>query len=251
MRYYLSAGMRRENINAFDLVSRMKIRWYFARYEYFKYSSYVFLALGLITLSFWIRETQADEKINQNPAAIKKEIFQEYSEKVKKVYQKVCEKRKDSPLCDLEVLARIEKIVDDRIDPQSQWFNILIGITFAESSLGTDFANDRIGGKCDGRYNLGWAKYKINDDNTRVYSSDKFGGYNTVNGRFTDAYGCNLYPFENWDEYWISKVNGMRYGYKGCIESKMPITCISYNYVWNPNVAEKSWIHNVSQFINL
>ena len=152
MRYYLSAGMRRENINAFDFVSRMKIRWYFARYEYFKYLSYVFLALSLITLSFGLQDTKAEV---QNTVEMKKPILPNYSEKVKKVYQKVCEKRKDSPLCDLDVLARIEKIVDDRIDPQSQWFNILIGITFAESSLGTDFANDRIGGKCDGRYNLG------------------------------------------------------------------------------------------------
>jgi hypothetical protein len=120
-----------------------------------------------------------------------------------------------------------------------------LGLAYAESHIGVNFANDNQGGNCYGRNNWWGAKYAINDDNSRDYKSGKFGGYNT-NYRFTDAYGCNLYPFESISDYWKSKVNGMRYGYKGCINSDKPITCLSYQYVGNPNVAEESWIQRVA-----
>jgi len=66
---------------------------------------------------------------------------------------KICNKQINSPLCkDKELLARLYKITEDRI-PGKNFFPILVGITNAESSLGLNFANDNVGGKCYGRNN--------------------------------------------------------------------------------------------------
>ena len=64
---------------------------------------------------------------------------------------------------------------------------------------------------------------------------------------FVDDYGCNLYPFDSVEEYFISKANGIRYGFPGCVNATKPIECIAYKYVGNPNVAERSWIERVAK----
>lgn len=163
------------------------------------------------------------------------------------LYDKICKKQINSPLCkDKELLGRLYSITESRL-PWKNMFPILVGITNAESSLWINFANDKVGGKCDGRNNWGGTKYQILDDNSRVYkrSLNWFEYSNSV-----DQYGCNLYPFESIEEFWITKVNGMRFWYKSCLESLKPIRCISYSYVGNPKVAEQSWINNVSSFLN-
>lgn len=163
------------------------------------------------------------------------------------IHQKICNKQMHSPLCkDKELLAKLYKITEDRL-PWKNMFPILIGIANAESSLGLDFANDNIWGKCYGRNNWGGTKYQILDNNTRVYKRNLnwFVYENSV-----DQYGCNLYPFESIEEFWITKVNGMRFGYKSCVESEFPIKCISYAYVGNPYVSEKVWVKNVAEFVN-
>lgn len=124
----------------------------------------------------------------------------------------------------------------------------MVGISLAESHVWQNYAKDKVGWTCEWRNNWGGAKYNILDDNSRVYSSPKFGGYNTVN-RFEDSYWCNLFPFDSIEEYWISKANGLRYGYKGCLDSKEPIKCVSYSYVGDPNVSESSWVGNVSSLV--
>ena len=106
--------------------------------------------------------------------------------------------------------------------------------------------NDNVGGKCDGRNNWWGTKYQILDDNTRVYARN-LNGFEYKNSK--DQFGCNLYPFKSIDEYFITKVNGMRFWYKWCIDSKTPIDCISYKYVGDPNVAEESWKKNVAYFL--
>lgn len=159
---------------------------------------------------------------------------------------KICNKQINSPLCkDKELLARLYKITEDRI-PGKNFFPILVGITNAESSLGLNFANDNVGGKCYGRNNWWGTKYQILDDNTRVYARN-LNGFEYKNSK--DQFGCNLYPFKSIDEYFITKVNGMRFWYKWCIDSKTPIDCISYKYVGDPNVAEESWKKNVAYFL--
>jgi len=159
---------------------------------------------------------------------------------------KICWKQINSPLCkDKELLARLYRITEDRI-PWKNMFPILIGITNAESSLGLNFAKDSVGGKCDWRNNFWGTKYQILDNNTRVYSR-KLNWFEYKNSK--DQFGCNLYHFESIEEFFITKVNGMRFGYKSCIESKTPIYCISGAYVGSKEVHEQSWIDNVSQFL--
>ena len=121
---------------------------------------------------------------------------------------KICNKQINSPLCkDKELLARLYKITEDRI-PGKNFFPILVGITNAESSLGLNFANDNVGGNCDGRNNWWGTKFQILDDNTRVYARN-LNGFEYKNSK--DQFGCNLYPFKSIDEYFITKVNGMRF----------------------------------------
>lgn len=164
----------------------------------------------------------------------------------------VCKKQQNSPLCkDRALFDRLYQITEERI-PGKQFFPILLGITNAESSLWLDFAKDRVGGTCTGRNNWGWTKYQIHDDNTRTYSRSLnwFNYWQAYSWRFVDQFWCNIFPFASIEEFFITKVNGMRYGYKGCIDSKTPIRCLSYKYVWDPNVAEESWIANVAHFVD-
>ena len=168
-----------------------------------------------------------------------------------KLHDKICDTQKSSPLCkNYSLFSDLYVITEERL-PKKNFFPIMIGITNAESSLWLNFANDNIGGKCDWRNNWGGTKYQINDDNSRSYSRkyNWFLYWADYTARFVDQYGCNLYPFSSIEEYWITKVNGMRYGWNNCVESLTPIKCLSYWYVWDPNVSEKSWIKNVSKFL--
>lgn len=163
------------------------------------------------------------------------------------LWLKICKKQVNSPLCkDRKLFDRLYHLTEERL-PNKKFYPILIGMTNAESSLWLDFAKDKIGGTCIGRNNWGGAKYMINDDNTREYSRN----FNWFDYKYPrDQYDCNLFPFKSIEEYWISKVNGIRYGYKDCIDHETPIWCISWAYVWDRNVREQSWINNVSYFLN-
>lgn len=172
-------------------------------------------------------------------------------EKLELLYRKVCDKQINSPLCkDKELYYRLYKITEERI-PWKNFFPILIWITNAESSLWLDFAKDNLWWTCQWRNNWWWTKYQINDDNTRNFSRklNWFDYWASYTSRFVDQYWCNLYPFNSVEEFWITKVNWMRYWYPWCIISNTPVRCLSYQYVWDPNVAEQSWINNVSEFI--
>lgn len=153
------------------------------------------------------------------------------------LFNKVCYAKPSSPVCDRATFDRLYKITEERI-PWKNFFPILLGITNAESSLGTAYAKNNKWGFCTGYNNLGWIKWKKTDDWKSIRDQ-----------KIPDANGCYLYKFESIDDYWISKVNTVRYGYKGCVNSPTPIRCISFSYVGDKNVAEKSWIKNVSIFI--
>lgn len=163
----------------------------------------------------------------------------------------VCRKQPTSPLCTENFLLEKLYLITEKRIPWKNWFPILVWITNAESSLWLDFAKDSIGGTCHGRNNWWGTKYQIHDDNTRDYSRSLkwFLYWQKYSWRFVDQYGCNLYPFKSVEEFWITKVNGMRFWYKWCIDSPTPIKCLSYQYVWDPKVSEQSWINNVSLFL--
>ena len=163
------------------------------------------------------------------------------------LHEKVCQKQINSPLCKDEALFdRLYLLTEERL-PWKNFYPILLWITNAESSLGLNFAKDRVWWTCTWRNNWWGTKYKINDDNTRDFSSPKF--WYDYKNKGKDDYGCYLYPFESVEEFWITKVNGMRFGYPWCINHKTPIRCLSWPYVGDRNVQEQSWINNVSIFL--
>ena len=95
-------------------------------------------------------------------------------------------------------------------------------------------------------------KYHYHNITVTIYTAKKKktdDGKSVRDQKIPDANGCYLYKFESIDDYWISKVNTIRYGYKGCINSNTPIKCLSFAYVGDRNVAEQSWINNVSIFL--
>ncbi len=159
------------------------------------------------------------------------------SKELDELFKKVCKSKPPSPICDRATFDRLYKITEERL-PWKNFFPILLGITNAESSLGTAYAKNNKGWYCTGYNNLGWIKYRKTDDWKSVRDQ-----------KIPDTNGCYLYKFDSIDDYWISKVNTIRYGYKGCVNSTTPIKCMSYAYVGDRNVAETSWINNVSIFL--
>jgi len=157
--------------------------------------------------------------------------------KLDELFKSVCDAKPSSPICDRATFDRLYKITEERL-PWKNFFPILLGITNAESSLGTAYAKNNKGWFCTWYNNLGWIKWKKTDDGKSVRDQ-----------KIPDTNGCYLYKFDSIDDYWISKVNTIRFGYKGCVNSTTPIKCMSYAYVGDRNVAEISWINNVSIFL--
>ena len=154
------------------------------------------------------------------------------------LHSRVCKKQINSPLCKDRILFdRLYQLTEERL-PWKNFYPILLGITNAESSLGLAYAKDKVGWTCHGRNNLWWIKWKINDDGSRQKDQS-----------IPDQYWCYLYKFDSIEDYWISKVNTVRFGYKWCVDHTTPIRCMSFAYVWDRNTAEESWIKNVSVFL--
>ena len=164
-------------------------------------------------------------------------IKSDRTEELERLNKEVCKKNINSPICERETFYRLYKITEERL-PWKNFFPILLGITNAESSLGTAYAKNNKGWYCTGYNNLGWIKWKKTDDGKSVRDQ-----------KIPDTNGCYLYKFDSIDDYWISKVNTIRYGYKGCVNSTTPIKCMSYAYVGDKNVSEASWVRNVSIFL--
>lgn len=165
--------------------------------------------------------------------------FEIVTERLSQLHEKVCQKQINSPLCKDEALFdRLYQITEERL-PWKNFYPILLGITNAESSLGLNFAKDKVWGTCAGRNNWGGIKWKKTDD-----------GKSVKDQQIPDQFWCYLYKFDSIEDYWISKVNTIRFWYPWCVDSKTPVRCLSGKYVWDPNVQEESWINNVSVFLN-
>jgi len=153
------------------------------------------------------------------------------------LFANVCKTKPSSPICDRATFDRLYKITEERL-PWKNFFPILLGITNAESSLGTAYAKNNKGGFCTGYNNLGGVKYKKDDEWKSIRDQ-----------KIPQSDWCYLYKFESIDEYWKSKVNTIRYGYRGCINSKTPVDCIGRYYVqWN-GLSKPNWNKNVSIFL--
>ena len=109
---------------------------------------------------------------------------------------------------------------------------IALWIMNAESNIWVNYA-----WTCDYSWNnWGGIKYRKNSD-----------GSVTKDQAIPNNW-CRLYKFDTIDDYFRSKANTLGIWYKACFDGRsQPIRCISYAYVGSPNVAEQSWINNVSK----
>lgn len=146
------------------------------------------------------------------------------------LHDEICASVPSSPLCkDRELLNRVESIAEDKGVP----VRLIIGIMFAESTLATNYNKP----ECkwhNNPYGIKWRKY---DDGKVVW-------YTKTKGR-PDEHGCWLYRFSSIEEATYSLANTISIGYAGCNNS---VICLSYKYVWNPEVSEKSWVDRVAKF---
>lgn len=174
------------------------------------------------------------------PQASQRNSYEEINlwSELETIYDNVCKMQINSPLCkDKALFGRLYIITEKRL-PWKNFYPILLGISNAESSLWLNYAKDNTWWTCAWRNNWGGIKWKIQDDWTRVKDQ-----------KVPDQFNCYLYKFDSIEDYWISKVNTIRFWYKSCIDSKTPVRCISWAYVWDRNVQEQSWINNVSIFL--
>lgn len=139
---------------------------------------------------------------------------------------------KISPLCDnRDMYMSGKKIFADRGVPR----DIALGVMFAESHIWSNRA-----WTCNESWNNRWGiKYRILDDWSRMKDQQIPNDWNW------NKWWCRLYKFDSINDYFISKANTFT-KYSWCFTQDKPITCMAYNYVWNPKVAEKSWIYRVS-----
>ena len=62
---------------------------------------------------------------------------------------------------------------------------------------------------------------------------------------------CRIYKYESIDHWMQSLVYTIWRGYKTCLNKKTnrdTVTCISYRYVWQPNVSEQSRVNHVLSY---
>lgn len=132
-----------------------------------------------------------------------------------------------SPLCnDWNLYNKWKEIFEKK------WvsWSIALGIMYSESHIGANYA-----GTCDTSYNnWGWIKWRITDDGKAIKNQP------------IPQNGCWLYKFNSVEDYFNSKANTL-VKYKSCFSKDKPIECISYAYVGNRYVAERSWIARVAQ----
>lgn len=146
------------------------------------------------------------------------------------LHDEICDHVPSSLLCtDYDFLERVNKIAEDKNVP----VRLLIGVWNAESTLGTHF-NKPI---CSTYHNWAGLKWrKFDDGHVEMFA---------INRKKPDENGCWLYKFDDLEQATQSLANTIALWYKGC---NMKTECIAYDFVWDPNIAEPSWISRVSKF---
>jgi len=133
-----------------------------------------------------------------------------------------------SPMCnDWTMYYSWKKIFEDAGVPRG----IALWIMNAESNIWVNYA-----WSCGSSWNnRGGIKYRKNSD------------WSVTKDQTIPNNGCRLYKFDTIEDYFKSKANTLWIWYKSCFKTDNPIRCISYSYVWDPKVAEPSWISNVAK----
>lgn len=169
-----------------------------------------------------VKTLLGEKRLSFMPTASASEIVPENPENPKiskNLYEKVCEKKPNSPICkDKELFERLQKITEERTD-KPYMFAMLLGISNSESSLGTNYTPHA---GCANYNNFGGIKWRKTDDGESIRDQP-----------IPQADGCWLYKFESYEDYWISKVNTIRHGYTGCLvdNPNIALQCISKWYV--------------------
>jgi hypothetical protein len=71
--------------------------------------------------------------------------------------ERICANAPNSPLCGKwDLYFSLKKITEDRLPPEKygRMWEVLLGISYAESHIGQNYAKDKIGGTCYGRNNF-------------------------------------------------------------------------------------------------
>lgn len=152
--------------------------------------------------------------------------YREINLKVCKLWQK---NGLISPLCDDRDQY---KIIDDIAQEHNLSMEVMIGITYTESHIGTNFAPNQ---NCSIMNNWSWIKAKKNDD----WTSNKY--------KLPYSW-CWLYPFKDMKEFWESLANTISIGYVKwwCNNLK----CLSSWYVGKQWSIKWTRVNNVEYFIN-
>lgn len=149
---------------------------------------------------------------------------------IEKVHAEICQSVPNSPLCsDFPLLERIDTIARNKSVPT----RLLVGIAFAESTIGTNFNKPA----CKATHNWSGLKGKMDDAGDVVMYS--------LNRRKPDSEGCWLYRFKSVEDSFYSLANTISIGYRTC---EHRTECIAYAFVGDPDVAEASWIARVEKF---
>ncbi len=146
------------------------------------------------------------------------------------LHSEICEFNEKSPLCkDFTLLERIDSIASPKWVPT----RLVVGVMNAESSLMTNY-NKPACSEYHNHWGLKWKKY--DDWRVEMYA---------VNRKKPDKNGCYLYRFKDFEDGVKSFVNTISMWYRGCDNN---VTCISYDFVGDPNKSETSWVKNVETF---
>lgn len=197
-----------------DLQSRLQIQR-----DYRKAKFFILYAIGMLALLTVCAIWEATKAEAQEPTI----------PDIVLLHEEICDKVPISPLCtNTDLLEEIDSIASKKNVPT----RLLVGIMYAESSLATNY-NKPI---CKIRNNPYWIKWRKFDD----WHVEWF-----TKNRKADKDGCWLYHFKSIEEATESLINTLSIWYKLC-ENKT--TCIAYNYVGRPDIAESSWISRVAKF---
>jgi len=147
-----------------------------------------------------------------------------------------------SPLCNNWSLYNAGKAI---FEARKFSREVALGIMYAESHIWANYY-----GTCDKSWNnwggIKWRKIDNGDNvkDQKIPNWRKDYNWNSVRDKWEV---CRLYKFNSTEDYFVSKANTLWLWYGDCMNrwsNYNILRCISFAYVWDRNVAEKSWINN-------
>lgn len=146
-----------------------------------------------------------------------------------KAMAKICKAAMNSPLCNNQ------KLRDHLVNKTNQYkvpIWLILGIMAHESKFGTSY---HASNSADCRENTNnWWGMKFNWLWERPYKKTKIWSW------------CRIQKFDTIEDWMTSLVRNIWASwFKWCLDERNPIVCISYRYVWDPNVSEYTRVNHV------